>query len=216
MSLILSIDTTAEIGSVGLLGDSVAAEMPIHAPEGFGGLLFDAIAKLLKAHQVELRQITRFAAAAGPGSFTGVRVGLAAAKGLAEVSGRPIVPVSNLKALASLGSRARRAVLIDARRGEIFGAVYSGQLEVMSPEMVARLPKWLELIAPYAAMEFIAQDFTPFAETLPPCSVRTLAPRALALAIARLAREADPEDPAGVDANYVRRSDAELFWKDRI
>jgi len=216
VSLILSIDTTAEFGSVGLLGDSIAAEMPIHAPEGFGGLVFDAIATLLKRHRVELRQVTRFSAAAGPGSFTGVRVGLAAAKGLAEVSGKPIVPVSNLKALASFGSLARRAVLLDARRGEVFAAVYSANLEVLSPEIVAPLPKWLEQIATGADIEFIAQDFTAFRDVLPPNIVQTTTPRTLALAIARLALDAEPQDPAGVDANYVRRSDAELFWKDRV
>lgn len=221
MSLILAIDTTAEFGSVGLLGESadgqpIADELPIHAPDGFGPLVFDAIATLLKRQDVELRDITRFAAASGPGSFTGVRVGLAAAKGLAEVTGRPIVPISNLRALASFGSQPRRAVFLDARRGEVYAAIYAGEtLDIVSPEVVARLTDWLGATAPFDDMEFIAQDFTPFAATLPGEVQQVIAPRALALAIARLAQDDDPRDAASVDANYVRRSDAELLWKDR-
>jgi len=215
VSLILSIDTTAEFGSVALLGDSIAAELPIQAPEGFGGVIFDAIATLLKRNRVELREVTRFAAASGPGSFTGVRVGLAAAKGLAEVSGKPIVSISNLKTLASFGASAKRAVLIDARRGEVFAAIYDSGLEIVSPEIVAPLPKWLERIAGEGALEFIAQDFTAFREVLGDAA-QTAAPRVIALAVARLAMDAEPQDPAGVDANYVRRSDAELFWNDRL
>ena len=221
MSLILAIDTTAEFGSIALLGDSadgrlVADELPLHAPDGFGPLVFDAIATLLKRHEVELRDVTRFAAASGPGSFTGVRIGLAAAKGLAEVAGKPIVPVSNLHALASFGSQPRRAVLLDARRGEVYAAVYDGQtLDTASPEVVARLAEWLEAVVPVDDLEFIAQDFTPFAAALPATVPQVIAPRGLALAIARLAQNADPHDAASVDANYVRRSDAELLWKDR-
>ncbi len=219
MSLILAIDTTAEFGSVGLIGespggDSIAAELPIHAPDGFGPLIFDAIASLLKRNRVELREVTRFAAASGPGSFTGVRVGLAAAKGLAEVGGKPIVAVSNLQALASFGSRARRAVLLDARRGEVYAAVYDADLEIVSAEVVAALPAWLAALRMEDDLEFIAQDYTAFAAALPPAAPCVTAPRGLALAIAHLAAAAEPGDPAGADANYVRRSDAELFWKD--
>ncbi len=65
-----------------------------------------------------------FAAASGPGSFTGVRVGLACVKGLAEALGKPAVAVSNLRAIASFGTAPWRAVVLDARRGEIYGAVY--------------------------------------------------------------------------------------------
>ncbi|MEO8025176.1 MAG: tRNA (adenosine(37)-N6)-threonylcarbamoyltransferase complex dimerization subunit type 1 TsaB [Bryobacteraceae bacterium] len=219
MSLILSIDTTAEFGSLALLGlrdsgEAIEAELPIHAPDGFGHILYDHLQALLKRNNVELRAITLFAAASGPGSFTGVRVGLAAAKGLAEVSAKQMVAVSNLRALASFGTKPRRATLLDARRGEVYAAIYGERLEIISDEVVAPLPQWLASSDLTGDIEFVAQDFTAFAGALPPAVPRTTAPRALAMAIARIAAQSEPEDPAAVDANYVRRSDAELFWTD--
>ncbi len=85
-----------------------------------------------------VHQMECFAAASGPGSFTGVRVGLAAAKGLAEATGKRMVAVSNLRALAAFGTAPLRATVIDARRGEIYGAVYNSQLELVMPEVVTR------------------------------------------------------------------------------
>ena len=72
---------------------------------------------------MRLEEIDCFAAASGPGSFTGVRVGLAAVKGLAEALGKPAVGISNLRALSLFGKAALRAVVLDARRGEVYGAV---------------------------------------------------------------------------------------------
>jgi tRNA threonylcarbamoyladenosine biosynthesis protein TsaB len=161
-------------------------------------------------------EIRCFAAAAGPGSFTGVRVGLAAIKGLAEAADRPAVAVSNLQALAVFGSRPLRATLLDARRGEIYGAVYDAHLRAISPEVVTALPRWIATL-PAGDLEFISTDLGPFRYALPDAPVVT-SPRALAGAVARIAwdlwQTGEAQDPAAVDANYVRRSDAELFWKE--
>ncbi|MGH9659692.1 MAG: tRNA (adenosine(37)-N6)-threonylcarbamoyltransferase complex dimerization subunit type 1 TsaB, partial [Bryobacteraceae bacterium] len=155
-----------------------------------------------------------FAAASGPGSFTGVRVGLACAKGLAEATGRSVVPVSNLRALAEFGTAPVRATLLDARRGEIYGAVWrDGQL--VRPEVVLPLAQWIETL-PEGEIEFVCPDPAPFRDALPGAAW-TQAPRALAGAIGRIAVErlaaGLAEDPVAVDANYVRRSDAELLWR---
>src|SRR2546428_315180 len=91
-----------------------------------------------------IQDVDGFAGASGPGSFTGVRVGLTAVKGLAEATGRQVVGVSNLKALAWFGTRPLRAAVIDARRGVIYGAVYNSSLEEVSREVVTPLPNWLE------------------------------------------------------------------------
>ena len=66
-------------------------------------------------------------------------MGLTAAKGLAEATGRKVVAVSNLQAVASFGTRALRAPVIDARRGDIFGAVYDAELRLVSREVVMKL-----------------------------------------------------------------------------
>jgi tRNA threonylcarbamoyladenosine biosynthesis protein TsaB len=220
--LILAIDTTHEFGSIALLdGAQTIEEIMLHSPDGFGHILFDHLARLLERHGLRVDQVSCFAAAAGPGSFTGVRVGLACVKGLAEAVGRKVVPVSNLEALARLGSGELRAVLLDARRGEIYGAVYDAAGRVVNEPVVMGFPTWIETL-PAGDIEFISTDFTPFHAAFESTRFRnskmTTAPRALAAAVGRIAHERFcaglAQDPAQIDADYVRRSDAELFWKE--
>ncbi|HYW45782.1 MAG TPA: tRNA (adenosine(37)-N6)-threonylcarbamoyltransferase complex dimerization subunit type 1 TsaB [Bryobacteraceae bacterium] len=197
--LVLAVDTTQELGSLALArGGEILEETEIHEPTGFAHVLYGHLAALLERHGVRPREIDCFAAASGPGSFTGVRVGLACIKGLAEAAGRPAVAVSNLQALATFGAAPLRAVMLDARRGEIYGAVYDAAGRIVLPEVVAKLDSWLE--------------------TLPAGAELVKGPRPLAAAVARIAtgsfRSGEASDPAALDANYVRRSDAELFWKD--
>jgi len=213
---VLAIDTTSECGSIALVeGARLIEEVPLHSPDGFAHVLFQAIERLLAGHQIELGGLDGFAAAAGPGSFTGVRVGLTAAKGLAEAVGHPVVAVSNLQALAWFGSRELRAPVLDARRGEVYGAVYDSALNLVHEETVSPFRAWLESL-PAGDIEIITNGF-PLGEEAPGLPVLE-APRWLAgavghIAAARLAAGAG-QDPAQIDANYVRRSDAELAWID--
>lgn len=218
--LTLSVDTTAAFGSVALENETgVREEVLLHAPEGFGQILFGAVDSLLARQRVRLAQIELFAGASGPGSFTGVRIGLSAIKGLAEVCGKRVVAVSNLEALAQFGESDTRAVVIDARRGEVFAAVYSGAGNQIVPEAVLPFQKFLTLL-PEGEIEWISQDFTPFLPALAGTrfehNALIEAPRAIAGAIARLAihqaAQGLAQDPAAIEANYVRRSDAELLY----
>ncbi|MBI4877481.1 MAG: tRNA (adenosine(37)-N6)-threonylcarbamoyltransferase complex dimerization subunit type 1 TsaB [Acidobacteria bacterium] len=219
---ILALDTTGEIGSLALIEDGAPVfEVQLQSPEGFAHLIHDLIRQQLELRQLRLEQVDCYAAAAGPGAFTGVRVGLAAAQGLAEAFGKPVVAVSNLQALAAFGSLARRAVFFDARRGEIYGALYDENLGLVMPEVVTRFPAWLEAL-PEGELEFLSTHLAPFRDALAssrfaPAPARET-PRALAGAIGRIAAArfaaGQALDPAQVDANYVRRSDAEMFWKD--
>ena len=199
---LLAIDTTSEFGSIALAEDGlVIEEVGLHSPDGFAHVLFGEIERLLARHDLKITDIEGFAAAAGPGSFTGVRVGLTAAKGLAEATGRKVVAVSNLQALASLGTGTWRAPVIDARRGDVFGAVYDADLRLASPEVVMKLDDFLRNLP--EGVEVIHD-----------------ASKHLAGAIARIAngefQAGRAQDPAGIDANYVRRSDAELMWRDKV
>ena len=142
--LILAIDTTREAGSLALArGEELVEEILLHAPGGFAHVIYGQLAQLLGRHGVKPAMVDCFAAASGPGSFTGVRVGLACIKGLAEALGKPAVAVSNLEAMASFGSAPRRAVVMDARRGEIYGAVYDDAGRLASPEVVVPAPPGL-------------------------------------------------------------------------
>lgn len=214
--LILAVDTTSEYGSLALLRDGVVEEVLLHAPKGFAQVLYGHLADLLGRHALKPGDIDCFAAASGPGSFTGVRVGLACVKGLAEAVGRPAVAVSNLQAIASMGAAPLRAAVLDARRGEVYAAVYDAASRLVAPEVVAPFAAWIETL-PEGELEFVASGFTPpLAGTRFERAPVRIAPRALAGAIARLASRAEPQDPAALDANYVRRSDAELLWKDSL
>jgi tRNA threonylcarbamoyladenosine biosynthesis protein TsaB len=215
MTRILAIDTTGDRGSLALVEDnSVIEEAVLESPDGFAHVLFGEIERMLARRALSLNQIDLFAAASGPGSFTGVRVGLTAAKGLGEATGRKVVAVSNLQALASFGTRALRAVVIDARRGEIYGAVYDAGLNLVCDEVVIPYDTWLATL-PSGDLEFITSGF--LVTGAEPARV-IQAPRALAGAIGKIAaarfEKGLAQDPAAIDANYVRRSDAELLWKE--
>jgi tRNA threonylcarbamoyladenosine biosynthesis protein TsaB len=245
---IVAIDTTSEFGSLALIeargsdrnrdgegaareplagardsalfpNTEVVCEMPLYSKEGFSQILFPHLRELLDRNEWTLDAVDAFAAAAGPGSFTGVRVGLAAVKGLADALSKPVIGVSNLRALASFGSRALRAPVIDARRGQVFAAVYDAALDPVSPETVASLPDWLHSLPP-GEIEFLsnfpdlelALDGTPFANAPVVPAPLALAGAVGRIATARLLAGAE-SSPAALDANYVRRSDAELFWR---
>src|SRR5689334_21120508 len=92
--------------------------------EDYSCWLLRAVTDLLKNVRLQLSQVDAYAVAAGPGSFTGVRVGLTTVKAWAEVYGRGIAAVSRLDALATqaLGEEPRVAAFLDARRGQVFGA----------------------------------------------------------------------------------------------
>ena len=215
---ILALDTTAENGSVAVRSNGqTVAEVTIHSPDGFAHLIFQAIEQALRQAAMDLAAIDCFAAASGPGSFTGLRVGLSAVKGLAEAQAKPAVGISNLQALSSFGKNPLRAVVLDARRGEVYGAVYDAELKPVTPETVSPFPKWLETLTE-PEYEFISTRGNPFWLALHgtrfaemPFSEVALP---LASAVALCAERATKSDPALLDANYVRRSDAELFWKD--
>jgi tRNA threonylcarbamoyladenosine biosynthesis protein TsaB len=198
---ILALDTTSEFGSVAVrrAGETIA-EIHLHSPEGFGHVIFSAIEDVLAQANTRLDDIDCFAAASGPGSFTGVRVGLSAIKGLAEALGKPAVAISNLRALSLFGHAALRAVVLDARRGEVYGAVYDAQTRIVLPETVSTRAAWLATIP-------LDSEVVSFED----------GPRHLASAVARCAEIDGPagwRDPVELDANYVRRSDAELSWKE--
>ena len=200
MARVLAIDTTADLGSAALIEDDrVVDEVSLRAPDGFSPVIFGAIQELLQRHGWPLESVDCFAGASGPGSFTGVRVCLTAIKGLAEATGRPAIAVSNLQALALHATSDIRAVWMDARRGEIYGGVFDSQLQPLAEEVVAPMERWQNSLPPNATI--LQGGEIPLAGAIGRIAMRRY-------------RSGDRPDPASLDANYVRRSDAELFWKE--
>ena len=226
--LLLALDTTRHSGGIALVrnGELLQA-VPITAPKGHGSVIYQQINALLGLHNVKLEDIDCYAGASGPGSFTGIRVGLSVVKALAEVHGKPVIPVSNLAALAFAGDGWHRAPVLDARRGEVYAAVYDEQSRAIVDEVVSPWGEFLKLIGD-REITFVSTDRDLFgadgAAPLSPASNgsrRTVTvTRPLVGAVAELAAlhydAGAVLPPEAVDANYVRRPDAELKWKEPV
>jgi len=238
--LILAVDTSTRTGSAALLRDSqVVAEVSGYEETPYSTRLFRDIAVLQERANFRMDQVDVFAVAAGPGSFTGLRVGLTAVKAWAEVHGKPIAAISGLEAIAaeSLPGKALSASnasfiapFLDARRGQVFGAIYqrisgsAANLTLASDELILSLDEFLELVRGRSHQPI--QLVSPTPDVLPVTRIREIfqnaavqqVSSALAPAIGRLgferAKRGDLTDSFRLDANYVRRSDAESAWKD--
>lgn len=215
---ILAVDTASEAGGVTIRSDGRnLIELQLHAPGGFAHVLFQSIDEALASAGLDLKEVDCFAAASGPGSFTGVRVGLSAVKGLACATGKPAIGISNLKALALFGNLPLCATILDARRDQAYAAIYDASLKPVVAECVIKLSDWLDGLE-IAECEFVTVAGSRFRGVLDTTRFRAMpwtevAPN-LATAVASIAEKSEWVDPAVLDANYVRRSDAELFWKD--
>jgi tRNA threonylcarbamoyladenosine biosynthesis protein TsaB len=125
---ILGLDTATRTGSVGLLdGDRVVWERSSRASPGHGRMLGRLVDEALRGAGWTVSALDAIAVSIGPGSFTGLRVGLSLAKGLAFVARIPVLPVPTLSALASVaGAEPGELVcpMLDARKGEVYGALY--------------------------------------------------------------------------------------------
>ena len=211
---IFAIDTSSDLASLALHRDGrLLASQTLESADGFAHVIFPAIREFLENAGVQLADIDCFASACGPGSFTGVRVCLSVVKGLAAALHKPATGVSNLRALASLGNSPLRAPFIDARRGDLYGALYDANLSLVMPEDVMPFAAWRKRLTEYE-YEIISSRQDLFCKA---DAAHREAPRSLAIAIAGCAALDGPEkwsDPAVLDANYVRRADAQVYWKD--
>lgn len=210
--LVLALDTTREAGSIALTeGERTVHEVELRAPDGFGEVVFDGIQRLLNDANIKLKDCRMFAAASGPGSFTGVRVGLACVKGLAEALGKPAFGISSLRALAEFGQGEVRVAVIDARRDEVYARAGGAEVVIKFPELLLLLSPGAEFITTDAAGMHALLSGTSFE------SARVIqAPPAQAAVIGRLAwcrhLAGESGDAARIEPNYVRRADAEMWW----
>ncbi len=235
--VLLAVDTASPAGSLAVLkDDQLAGVISTASGEPYSSRLFRQLDFLLHELQVEISDFDVFVVNAGPGSFTGLRVGLAAIKGWAEVFSKPIVAVSGLEAVAAQAAGASRrgliAPVLDAHRGQVYAALYrldDSRLVVEEPEQVCTAQEFLARLASrredeevrfvspcpavlQPALDSWAAAPATAASTIEPATA-VLAPIIGRLALDRAAR-GEFTDSLRLDANYVRRSDAELLWKE--
>src|ERR1700735_668226 len=229
--LILALDTSSPTGSLAVLRDEkVIGVVSTLAEETYSSRMFRHLEFLLQELSLKLADFDLFAVAAGPGSFTGLRVGLAAAKGWAEVYGKPAVGISVLEAIAAQSSSTATVSVAasDARRGEVYFGVYrrgKNALALEGEECVSRPEEFLQTIieARPGSAEFAIVSPSPEAlsgalsriekERLPLPQVErvssVLAPVFGQLGYQR-AKAGNVADALTLDANYIRRTDAEV------
>jgi tRNA threonylcarbamoyladenosine biosynthesis protein TsaB len=213
---VLAIDTCGPSGTVALvdLGNGATTVTCICQAE-LGGRaaaaqLMPAINQMLREAALDLRAVRTILVVNGPGSFTGIRVGLSTAKGLSHAAGVPILSISRLAVLASLDDVPRDALaVLDAGRNEFYAR--RGEREwLASHEEIAAAA---EAGTSEAGTSLIVAEAT-LAERLAgwrPVLVGPLDARAAAQAALDRLRAGEADDLATLDANYLRRSDAELF-----
>src|SRR5277367_4918041 len=135
--LILALDTSSPAGSLAVIRDEkVIGVVSTMAEETYSSRMFRHLEFLLQELSLKLEQFDLFAVAAGPGSFTGLRVGLTAAKGWAEVYKKPVAGISGLGAIAAQAHSPAPILVpvLDARRGQVYFGVYRRQNEVLALE----------------------------------------------------------------------------------
>jgi tRNA threonylcarbamoyladenosine biosynthesis protein TsaB len=224
--LILAIDTSGKSGGITLAeGDArsfrVLGSCPI-AGGTFSAQLVPTIAELLGKHGFAAKDIDGFAVASGPGSFTGLRVGLSAVKGLAEVLEKPIATVSLLEALAACSSHdGRVAAALDAGRAEVFWGLYQVSADHASKisEGLLSQADFLQQLGDGGLAGAVLGDGS-LAEPVSSAPIKVqlqISGRPSSEIISRIGLRkllaGDTVSVAELDANYIRRSDAELFSK---
>lgn len=227
--LVLAIDTSGKNGSMALArttpGQSEVEIVGILPLTGgaFSAQLVPQIATLLGKHKYSKTDLEAFAVANGPGSFTGLRVGLAAIKALAEALQKPIVAISLLEAVAwsstAYGAaRGRVLAAMDAGRGD----VYVGDYE-LAPQLRRRSERLLsrDQFVAIASGKTIATPDAGLAETVRAAGIQVERIEYPGSAvIARLGWEhlqrGQTVRPDELEANYIRHSDAEIFSKPKV
>lgn len=228
--LILALDTSSPAGSLAILRDEkVIGAVSTWAEETYSARMFRHLDFLLRELSLDLKQFDLFAVAAGPGSFTGLRVGLTAVKGWAEVYKKPAVGVSGLEAIAAQAQSSAPLLIpiLDARRGQIYFGFYrrgENRLALEGEECVVTPGEFLEMLHARAGdseftivtpePEIISKQMSQSEKRAPSFEQvsSVLAPLIGQLGYQR-AQRGQLSDALTLDANYVRRTDAELHWK---
>jgi tRNA threonylcarbamoyladenosine biosynthesis protein TsaB len=225
--MLLSLNTCGNTASVAL---GVADENEVRivataelAVRTYSARLIPEIASLLESQYATLRDVEAIVVVKGPGSFTGIRVGLSTAKGLAEGAGIPLIALSRLVLLADASGLPHVLAAVDAGRGEYYAGEYRngnclGEMLLRGAEMVAaaNLPGAGVLVCEENRADDASTSASSALAICGPVYVQPPgAAEALRFSLRRL-RAGDFDDRETLDANYLRRSDAEVLRAARV
>jgi tRNA threonylcarbamoyladenosine biosynthesis protein TsaB len=226
---ILGIETATKTGGVAIVSDDgVLAEYTLNIEATHSERLMSTVDRVLKDTGLALSRIDGYGVSIGPGSFTGLRIGLSTVKGLAFTTGKPLAAVPTLKALAWNVPYSRHQVcpLLDAKKKEVYAALYRHDGRDL-------LPVWDETVVPLSELTeritgevvFTGEGARLFAEDIrrlfagrahiAPLSAMVPSAASVAEIALVMLKGGQGTDPDNVSPLYIRRSEAELAWEKR-
>jgi len=227
---ILALETSTMLGGVAIADEhGLIAEIRLNVKTTHSERMMTAIDWALKQSDMTLDEIDTIAVASGPGSFTGLRIGLATAKGLCYATGKPLVLVSTLEALAWNFPYCRYpvCVMLDARKGEVYAALFlwkGDTFVTLVPETSIRPEDLLRdgdgpvVLAGEGAIRYWDRILSAIGEKalVAPLHKMVPSPSNIALLGVHRAQRSEYADPATAEPLYVRKSEAEVTWSERL
>lgn len=230
MKKILAIDTSTNVLGVALIDDEkVIGEHITNMKKNHSIRIMPAIESLLKECDTKTSELSKIVVAKGPGSYTGVRIGVTIAKTLAWTLNIPLVGISSIEVLAaSTGRYFNGAIspLIDARRGQVYTGLYQyqkGKIESLQPDQIILSREWAESLQSFSdSILFSGNDLPLHRNTIEEvlgnkasfAAITDYNPRPSELAF--LGKDKEGEDIHSFVPNYIRLAEAEANWLEKM
>jgi tRNA threonylcarbamoyladenosine biosynthesis protein TsaB len=225
---VLAIETATIAGSAAVVDDEkgLIGEVRVDVRVAHAERLMPSIQWLMESSRTSVKDIDAFAVSIGPGSFTGLRIGLSTAKGLSYAAKKPLVPVRTLDAFARTLPYCGHMIcpMFDARRNEVYAAFYKWEADqcvkimpeiAISPEELMKLIKGPVVIMGDGAKtyrELISSTLKDNALFAPSTNMSPTAATVGEIAIEHI-KQGITTDPVSLTPYYIRKSEAELNWK---
>ena len=224
---VLALETATLAGSIAIVEDEeLIGEVKVSINVAHAERLMSSVDWLLKASHVSIEEIDAFAVSIGPGSFTGLRIGLSTAKGFSYAAGKPIVPVPTLDAFARTLSFCRHFIcpMLDARKNEVYTGLYKWEGDIcrqiisataINPAIFLKEMNGTVVFMGEGAKiynELITASLKDKAVFAPASKMSPSASSVAEIAIEKV-KQGIFTDPVSLTPFYIRKSEAELHWK---
>jgi tRNA threonylcarbamoyladenosine biosynthesis protein TsaB len=224
---ILALETATRAGSIAIMDESAfIGEVRLDVSIAHAERVMDSITWLLKSSDITIEEIGAFGVSIGPGSFTGLRIGLSTIKGLSFSVKKPIVPVPTLDALARRLPFCRHYIcpMLDARKNEVYAALYKWEDNLcrkivpetaIAPEELMKEMKGPTVFLGDGAITYkdLIADRMGSDAIYPASSIMSPAASSVAEIALEMLKDGMDVDPVGLTPFYIRKSEAEINWK---
>jgi tRNA threonylcarbamoyladenosine biosynthesis protein TsaB len=225
---VLALETATTAGSIAIVDDNegLISEVKINIKVAHAERLMNSVDWLFKSSKISINEIDAFAISIGPGSFTGLRIGLSTAKGLSYATNKPIVPVPTFDAFARTLPFCSHFIcpMLDARKNEIYTGLYKWEdniLKKVIPETAVRPSDFLKEIKELTVFmgdgvkiyKKLITDTLKSNAIFAPASKMSPSASIVAEIVIEKLKEGIFTDPVSLTPFYIRKSEAEIRWK---